>query len=372
MDTMQLSDQQPAGKYVSANDKIILNIQNLSKEQSLYLTIGFNKMYDSGIPQQENELKNGYNEVISSQDGPIFFRLTESKYDINKINGVKIKMTGGKNLPLFIYGSSTNADWKKELSIYKNAPFVQLLSNRVIITLPSKVHASNPITEPSSTFSMIHSILDFQSELSGFDGIEIQDRPSPLRHHFLVDFRSSNKAKEEFYMYATDEFIGMLPENAAELTNPKKLSYSWAIWHEIGHTYQQESWTWNSLTEINVNIFSLYIQEKLGGESRIAIRENGEPSAHDQAQKYIAKKNKSYIDDNEDEVFIKLVMFEELKDKYGWNLFTELFKYFRSTPLPRDASDDTKIHTFVSAICEITGDDLRTFFDKWGIPSSAC
>ncbi len=75
-------------------------------------------------------------------------------------------------------------------------------------------------------------------------------------------------------MYASNYFIGMKRDNYADLT--EKLDNEWGIWHETGHTHQQYSWTWDSIGEISVNLFSLYVQEKFGLPSRLNTIEGGE------------------------------------------------------------------------------------------------
>lgn len=90
-----------------------------------------------------------------------------------------------------------------------------------MITLPTRVHNRDPIVDPAETFPVIDAVLDRQNELAGFDGSKSCDRPTRLRMHYLVDFRVSKADREGFYM--SDQFIGMLDDNSAELTDPEKL-----------------------------------------------------------------------------------------------------------------------------------------------------
>ena len=63
---------------------------------------------------------------------------------------------------------------------------------------------------------------------------------------------SADEAKK-YYLYASNYFVGMKRENFTDLT--EKLDKEWGIWHEVGHTHQQQSWTWSSIIEVNTNIF---------------------------------------------------------------------------------------------------------------------
>ncbi|MGF7483994.1 M60 family metallopeptidase [Providencia sp. SP181] len=370
MDSMKLSDQQPTGKYLLADETLTIKVEGVNKNQNLSVMIGFRPMFGVDLDQQEIRLSNGVSTIKSNQDGPIFLRLT-SLDDINILNNfVKIQFYGGRNLPFFIQGESTLSDWHSELANYKNAPYVQLLSQRAMITLPRAVYNNYPIKDPSKTLIMINKVIQMQDELAGFDNKTPKDRSSPLRHHFIVDFRTQQQDK--FYMYASNEFIGMQFYNTKDLTEPYKLSTEWAIWHEIGHTYQQRSWTWDSLTEISVNLFSLYVQEKMGQPSRLSEKDENGFSMRDKSMTYRSLPIKNYLheSEDEDELFIKLVMFEEIKNAYGWFVFSELFKRIRALPLTDSVDEQLKVDTFIINICKITGDDLREYFYSWGLYAS--
>lgn len=365
--TMQLSDQQPSGRYLRAGESLTVSVRGVLSTQQLWITVGFSPMYGIEQYQQEVRINNGVNTFVAEQDGPFFFRLTSSDELINTKSNVKIEVYGGRPLPLFVEGTSDVSEWQNQLLIYQDAPFVQLISHRAILTLPMNVHNNAPIENPESTLATINYILDLQNNLAGFDGLTLRDNVTPLRNHFLVDFRASEADREQFYMYATDGFIGMQSYNTQDLTDPRLLSTEWGVWHEVGHTHQQKSWTWDSLTEISVNLFSLYVQEKMGKPSRLSLPDENGISPREQAEEYIARQNKNYLHDKEDEYFVKLVMFEKIKDRYGWTVFTQLFKRMRSEPLPADVNESEKVDAFIISLCELTGDDLRPFFASWGL-----
>jgi len=37
----------------------------------------------------------------------------------------------------------------------------------------------------------------------------------------------------------------------------------WGMFHELGHNFQDQMWTWNGTTEVTVNIFTLHAMEKI-------------------------------------------------------------------------------------------------------------
>ena len=375
MDRMQLCDQQPAGLYVRKGETITISVEAIPEGFYLSAMLGFRPMWNVPQDQQETQLDEGENRFTADQDGPLFFKLTSPEGQDAAADEVSLSVRGGRPLPLYVDGSMDAQDWREELAAHANAPFVQLVGDQAMITLPAKVHASHPIANPQATFAAINKVLDLENELAGFDGKTPLDQPTPLRQHYLVDFRVSKKDREGFYMYATDQFIGMLPDNTQELTNPRTLRKEWAIWHETGHTHQQHSWTWEALGEINVNLFSLYVQQSFGQPNRLATSEDGQPTSLENARDYLANGANDFLaevdDEDGNEFFTRLVMFHQLQSVYGWDLFKDLHKHFRAHPLPEDASDQDKADAFVLALCELTGVDLRAFFETWGLQASA-
>jgi hypothetical protein len=252
-----------------------------------------------------------------------------------------------------------------------DAPFVQLVSDKVLITIPYKDYLKRPIRNLAASFQTIHQVIDWEDELAGFDNSSPENMRTNNRINYLIDLYSTPKEAESYYMYASNYFIGMKRDNYADLT--EKLDREWGIWHETGHTHQQNSWTWGSIGEISVNLFSLFVQEKFGLPTRLNTIEGGErETTFNKARKYIANPNKNYLQENEhdyNELFSKLVMFHQLKSVYGWDSIKKLHQYFRKQPFVYDENetDQDQANKFVYAMCLITKNNLVPFFKKWGL-----
>lgn len=134
-------------------------------------------------------------------------------------------------------------DWQDELIRHKGAAFVQLIGLRVLNTLTRDAYARDPVPDPAASLAAIDRVLRLQHDLCGQDGSGPLNNPTALRLHFIVDFRASAADRQLFYMYATNGFIGLLPDNSGDLTNPALLLRAWGIWHEVGHIHQQDSLT---------------------------------------------------------------------------------------------------------------------------------
>ncbi len=373
---MVLCDYQPTGLYVRKGERITLNVTSLDDRYDLSSMIGFKPMWGDRNQTQEDALQNGANTVTATQDGILSFIFVKAEgYDTTP-STVKVKVTGGKAFPFYRLGRTNILNWQNDLRTMTTAPFVQLVSDKVLLTITYKDYLKTPIPDIAASFKTMHTVIDWEDELAGFDNSKPQNMRTRNRLNYLIDLYSTPKESETYYMYASNYFIGMKRDNFTDLT--EKLDTEWGIWHETGHTHQQRSWTWDSIGEISVNLFSLYVQEKFGLPTRLGTKEGGETlTTFEKARKYIADPNKNYLSSNEEadynELFSKLVMFHQLKSVYGWDSIKKVFQYFRQKPyIEIDGETDAdQASKFIYAMCFVTKNNLVPFFKKWGLPANA-
>ncbi|MEQ5055870.1 M60 family metallopeptidase [Klebsiella michiganensis] len=370
----ELSDQQMTGRYVRTGDMVNLVLENLPDGYEASAIIGFLPMWGNEQGQQEIALAEGENQFDSKQDGPLFVRITLPEGKQDSATKIAVRVKGGSPLPLYVDGETSANEWQAQLSAYSDAPFVQLFGKHSMITLPRDVYHSYPVIDPSETFAVIDRVLDLEDELAGFDDTQPTDVRSLLRQHFLVSFRTPKREQNAFYMYTTDQFIGMLEYNTQDLTNPERLREEWVIWHEVGHTHQQASWTWDSLMEISTNLFSLYVQEQMGKTNRLDVPQEDGTSPREKVEEYLRNRPPNYVSeigkDNYNDNFIRLVMFDQLRLAYGWELITRIFKHYRMHPLLDDALQSEKVDNFIEVLCQISCNDLRPFLSRWQFHAS--
>lgn len=225
--------------------------------------------------------------------------------------------------------------------------------------LVKSLNLKSPTVNIEESFKTLNTVMNWEDELAGFDNSTPQNTKTNNRLHFAVDIYATPKEKEDFYMDASNYLIGMQSSNFTDLTN--NLNKSWGIWHEMGHTHQQRSWTWDSIGEISVNMFSLYVQENFKLPSRLssnADQDDENDTLFTQAKKYLARTNKDYLKENEadyNELFTKLVMFHQLRSAYGWNTIKKLHQDFRVKPyVDEDETDQAKADKFIYEMCFLT------------------
>lgn len=365
-----LCDYQPAGLWVRRGERFTVDVTEFDPDYKLSTMIGFKPMWEKRNGTQENELREGSNTVTAANDGILSFIFVKRKGFDAEPTTVDVKVTGGKAIPLYVVGETEDADWENDVQNMDDT-YVQLVSDRVLLTLPSRDYVKHPIEDVEAMFETIHKMLDLDDRLAGFDNSSPENMKTRNRINYLVDVYTPAPESNKYYAYTSEYFIGMKRDNFTALT--EDLGTEWGYWHETGHTYQQRSWMFSAIVEVQVNMFSLYVQEKFGLPSKLNNREDSNArTSFEMARAYIADPNKNYMVINKaayGEFFTKLVMFHQLKAAYGWDAFTRLQKYFRKQPLvynPKETDTD-KANKFVHAMCLITKNDLVPFFRKWGL-----
>ncbi len=365
-----LCDYQPSGLWVRRGERFTVTVTDLDPDYKLSTMIGFKPMWAKTNSTQENELKEGANTVTSGKDGLLSFIFVKRNGFDTDPTTVDVKVTGGTAIPFYVVGETEDEDWENAIENMEDT-YVQLVSDKALVTLPSRDYVRNPIEDVEAMFETIHRMIDHDDQLAGFDDSSPENMKTRNRINYLVDVYTPQPESDKYYAYASEYFIGMKRDNFTALT--RDLDTEWGYWHETGHTYQQRSWTFSSIVEIQVNMYSLYVQEKFGLPSKLNNKEGSNSvSSFEMARRYIANPNKNYMVINPaeyGEFFTKLVMFHQLKTVYGWETFTRLHKEFRKRPLIYDPkeTDADKAAKFVYMMCFVTRNDLVPFFRKWGL-----
>lgn len=383
MRRMKLMDYQPSGMYVRKGDKVSMTVRGLTDSpDGLTIMVGAMNSYEGATEQSKPQMvqvQEGATSFTASRNGMIYFLYVDSGFNEAPLPPIEVEITsGGIPTPLFIAGQTTADEWRSMMSEYAGSPYIELMNDKVLITVTRKVFQNSKLTDPGSVLDLLGKILGWYDDLSGLDGSSPLHEVSPLRMHYLQDLVSSARALDGIYMYAADYFVGMPGENVGDLLVLDKLRHAWSIWHETGHKYQQNDWTWSEVIETTVNIYSLEAQARQGYPSRLKERdpETGK-SPFDLAQRYLARKKRDFTDstqmrlhpDDDSEYWVRLVMFNQLRQSFGDGFYPALHRYYRENPLGYGQlnDQDAQIQAFVIATSTVTGLDLTRFFTDWGV-----
>lgn len=372
------ADYVPAGIYITKGEQISIEVSGLNPlSEDFLLLVGEPNAYWGNKKENnpyQHVLKNGTNNLIPTRSGLLYFNYTNHPFQFYKNNTVQLKITqGGIISPLFLCNKTTSSDWGNQLK--SSSPFVQFLSEKAIITIKKNTLRKHRNADLNKTFEVLHEVLEHSNDLAGFDNSSFLNTVTPLRTHYVEDDITTDTVyKNGVYMYAGDIFIGMQPDGVGDLINDDLLVKQWAIWHETGHLFQMDDWTWSEMGEVTVNLFSLNVQEKFGNKSRIyEPNEDDGKTVSEAAKKYLKNKNKKFIVGDDGEMnFVCLVMFEQLRKSFGNKFYAQLNKFYRKNPLTFSQINDENevMQEFMFNSCKISGYDLSAFFQEWGLPIS--
>lgn len=368
-------DYHPSGLYVRKGETIKIALEGVD---ALSIVVGPPYISFSGGPTDNSVYvtaqKSGSG-FSSPADGMMYFRHITHSFTKAARATVKV-LAGGKPVPLYIAGQTSLSEWRQMLATYKNAPFVEMVNDKAMITVTRTHYDSSVQADPAEIFAITDKIIDAYNELSGLaNNNDTINRPSPLRVHYLDDYFSKPAEVANAYMYATDYMIGMPDSSSLDLLNPKTLKSAWSIWHETGHLYQQRGWTTDYLVEVTVNIYSLYIQSLMGLPSRLDDAEDSGKgkSYRALAQEYLQTGGRDFSNDqtfpdSDVAVWVRLVMYDRMGAVLGKRFYPELHTYYRNHPLNDDsATDQQKIDAFAYRASLVSGFNLTDFFILWGI-----
>ncbi|PFF00266.1 peptidase M60 [Bacillus thuringiensis] len=354
-----LSANEPTGIYAKPNEEITIEIQG---KESIKAFIGTSSYDVEGF--KEFDLKPGKNVIKSPNGGILYF------YNLNDSGEVTAKVEkGGSHFPLFILGKHTKKDWDEMLEKYKDPYAVELKGERSLVTASYdavKNHMGD--TDPVELMKLHDKIIRMENSVAGLseDGMGVAKSPS----HYVQFVEKRVPAKGD-HMFATDYHTGYVPDVMDKVLDTEKLTKNgWGPWHEVGHLHQQAPWQWTGMGETTVNIYSLAVQTALGNKSRMEV-----DGRYEKAFAYLNQPDEKKDFDKSDPV----IMFWQLQLIYGDQFYPRLHQMYRvlsDTEFPMldidgVISDREKKQMFIYMASKASGQNLISYFAKWGLHAEA-
>ncbi len=309
--------------------------------------------YEKEEPKQFN-LHPGENKISSLNGGLLYF------YNYHNTGEVVAKVKkGGTPNPLFILGKHTTKDWKRMLAENPDPYAIEMKGENSLLTMhPETVAEHLKQEDPTALLKKHDEIINIEHKISGLskDGVGVANQG---KHsiHFVEDWYTDN------YMYATYYRTAYSKGNLESVLNLEELTNDgWGPWHEVGHQHQQDTWLWDGLGEVTVNIYSLAVQTTFGHKTRLE-----QEGRYEAAFAYLGKPD-AQEKMNE---FEKLVMFWQLHLAYGDQFYPRLHQMYRmlqNTEMPK--SDEEKKQMFIYMTSKVAGQNLIPFFKEWGLTPS--
>ena len=141
----------------------------------------------------------------------------------------------------------------------------------------------------------------------------------------------------------------------------------WLFGHELGHQWQSEDWRGHGITEVGVNLFTMYTLNYylFSGDNFNVYTEratHGCAAPLDHAA--LANRRWSTSDDCE-----KLALYRQLIAEFGWDAMKRVFHSYYDPAFPRSTYGGA-LDGFAIRFSAIVRRDLVGFFRHWGYPLS--
>jgi Peptidase M60, enhancin and enhancin-like/N-terminal domain of M60-like peptidases len=271
------------------------------------------------------------------------------------LGNVPVQISGAVAAPFYVHGKSSVEQWRA--SIRNNpAPWGELASSKVIITLPSEVLRA--LDDPKALMDTWDMVLDLVAELATIP----KDRERPER--IVCDEQISAG-----YMHSGYPIMTWMDQPKNFASRDSLFKGNWGIFHELGHNHQVGEWTFEGTGEVTCNLFSFYVYDKLCGvKPRDYVHGGSGTPVIQLHKKYFATGTPSF-ERWKSEPFTALCMYAQMQDAFGWEPYKKVFAEYRRLPANlRPKTEQDKRDQWMVRMSQAVGKNLGPFFTKWQIP----
>lgn len=291
-------------------------------------------------------------EAASAFGGLIYIVVPEG----GRLGDVSITIDGGVQAPYFVLGETSLRDWQRRIRSLP-APWAELASTKAILTVPSS--AIRKLDDPERLLTTWNDILDAAADLAQ----KPRERKRPQRYVADIQLCAG-------YMHAGNPIMVPL-STAGQLVDRNHLLQKgdWGFYHETGHMHQHKDWTFSGTGEVTVNLFTMFIFDKVCG----IPPEKGRMAQDKIKKQYLAYFQKGCkFDEWKSNPFLALYMYYQLQQQFGWDAFKQVFAEYRDLPdAARPKSDDEKRDQWMVRFSRAVDRNLGPFFEAWGVPTSS-
>ncbi|WP_158380783.1 M60 family metallopeptidase [Chitinilyticum litopenaei] len=353
---------QSTGYWVQTGDVLVVNYHYTGGAPNKGPEIWIHSIDDDTwgySTAQKVKLNVGSTTITASKTGAVYVAAFNTPTD----GELKVELvSGGRVMPRFVLGKHTAADWAQMLANYSDAPYGELVSQRMMLTatLPKvKQHVDDPVV----LMTLWDEVVRLTDEQYGIKpGNAWPHNPTPHRFHYV------ELPPYDGWMYSWQYRMASASADGAlrPVLNSKTLrTDGWGPWHELGHQYQMSTFTWADQTEVTVNLTSAYVQRALGNASRYETQ-----GTWTKTFAYLAQPTRDFA--TQSDLFVRATMFWQLDLTFGQDFYAKLGTNYRNMPAAlRPSTDAAEKQTFIIETSRVAGYDLTPFFEQWGIAVDA-
>jgi hypothetical protein len=361
----KISGWHGTGVYAIPGRPIIITIQEKDAKKGLSVRIGSHTDTLWGLDKWERfpeisfskPLNATKTQIVNPFGGTVYIEVPERC----NLGDIGVTVSGAVQQPRYVRGKTSLDAWLKTIR-HAPGPWAELEGNLVILSVPSS--SVRTLDNPEALMAYWDKVMEACHKLYA----------APLRSYperYCVDRQISAGYMHSGYPIMTWDDVAKTFCDWDKLS--KKGVHLWGFYHEMGHNYQQGDWTFEGTGEVTNNLFSIYGQEAVVGllpsEFGVAHPALRPEESVPRLKKYLA--NGAKFSDWQNDPFLALSMYLQMRQAFGWEPFTKVFAEYRALPAgqhPR--SDDEKRDQWMVRMSKATGKNLGPFFVAWGVPTS--
>lgn len=354
------SDFLPTGLYLEANQKLTLNVEQISGYSQPKLLIGTYGRNGAGTTPQEVNLVLGENKITADDKGGLLWIRYGSNNTSPSTGKVKITFENGyKTAPLFIKNKTDLGAFASQISKASEGVKDALLIGQKAYVVLQKEQKDLGTQNNNSILEKIDTYAKIQEDLTGLDNSSSIHAPTKTPQLYTICIPAHAGGWAWDYVTAT----------SYDVTD----NYMYYVRHEFGHKRQQ-SWVVQQETigqfftivtgVINNMPVDGFTEGFLGNWDNVWQSVNDYFKKPDKERDY-TKAEEINLPNLLGKGYLASVMYIQLKLAFGNDFYQKLFKATRENK-PVFSNDDAKYKYFMLQACKITGTDLSDFFKKWG------
>ncbi len=298
--------------------------------------------------------------VASAMGGPIYLDVPPDFAREWKHESIQVEIRGAAQAPHYRHGVTDLDDWRETIR-RRQAPWAELESEHLVLTLPSSV--VRQLDRPDLVMEHWDAVHRAMQSLEPRTSNHWGDRP----YRFVADTSVSWG-----YMYCPANAPITIPLGPAgamvDVANfdAQGPNHLWGHYHEMGHAHQSPLWTDGATGEVTVNIFTVYALHTVNG---YPLDSEVMRSDHRHAwETFTAHRASGKPFEAVGGPFPRLQLFALLWHNFGFESFHEAFDKVRHLPADQRPRDDLEERNLMLVhFSEATGRNLAPYFEAWGI-----
>jgi hypothetical protein len=365
--TYRGSDFIATGRYAPAGARITVRVQALDGVlPTLHIGTFDNHPDDPALmTPRAVTLTQGVNTFSDPYGGPIHLRLPGTK----KRARVTFSQ-GAVRMPTFVLGSTTEAQFQKQLDTFTDSLYVELSSPHALVTVTRATFLPYRGEDHTELMNIFEKVIASHAVVAGLDGSSALHR----RKAGPYQFSEVPKVPAGVGAYATHYYNAFPPAYFDRLLTVQGLTTrGWGLYHELGHLHQQFAVRPSGLTEVTVNIYSLAAQRVLGQPSNLLTPDAKTGlTPFESALPKLGTPGLAFA--TSFGAYEKLVSLRQLELAFGTGIWPKLHRLVRTENPQSDwaTQDALRWTNFAVYTSRVSGYDLTDFFvSRWAYPIDA-